>query len=167
MQPCPEQQDFRAHQCLAYDDVPYDGALFKWTPHYDDSEPCALTCRLVGLLLWYAMTAEPQPSEQNNLPCLRLFQFADGKVVVCIRNINYAFNKRSGMVALWNETTERKQNIILCKSNHSLLKQIISLHILFVILLLLFSLFCFIFIKIKYPVLFLVGCLQIHFLGFA
>ncbi|XP_052864156.1 protein madd-4 [Anopheles cruzii] len=45
MQPCPEQQDFRAHQCSAYDDVPYDGALLKWTPHYDYSEPCALTCR--------------------------------------------------------------------------------------------------------------------------
>ncbi|XP_058819345.1 protein madd-4 isoform X1 [Topomyia yanbarensis] len=45
MQPCPEQQDFRAHQCAAYDDVPYDGALLKWTPHYDYSEPCALTCR--------------------------------------------------------------------------------------------------------------------------
>ncbi|EDS28373.1 papilin [Culex quinquefasciatus] len=45
MQPCPELQDFRAHQCAAYDDVPYDGALLKWTPHYDYSEPCALTCR--------------------------------------------------------------------------------------------------------------------------
>ncbi|XP_055685140.1 protein madd-4 isoform X4 [Lutzomyia longipalpis] len=45
MQPCPETQDFRAHQCAAYDDVPYDGSLFKWTPHYDYTEPCALTCR--------------------------------------------------------------------------------------------------------------------------
>ncbi|XP_037909605.1 ADAMTS-like protein 1 isoform X2 [Hermetia illucens] len=45
MQPCPESQDFRAHQCMAYDDVPYDGTLFKWTPHYDYLEPCALTCR--------------------------------------------------------------------------------------------------------------------------
>lgn len=44
-QPCPEAQDFRAHQCAAFDDVPYDGSLFKWTPHYDYSEPCALTCR--------------------------------------------------------------------------------------------------------------------------
>lgn len=45
MQPCPEQQDFRAHQCQAYDDVPYDGTLYRWTPHYDYLEPCALTCR--------------------------------------------------------------------------------------------------------------------------
>lgn len=44
-QACPEQQDFRAQQCAAYNDVPYDGALFKWAPHYDYSEPCALTCR--------------------------------------------------------------------------------------------------------------------------
>ncbi|XP_023158560.1 ADAMTS-like protein 1 isoform X2 [Ceratitis capitata] len=45
MQPCPEQQDFRAHQCAAYNDVPYDGTLYTWTPHYDYVEPCALTCR--------------------------------------------------------------------------------------------------------------------------
>ncbi|XP_055302393.1 protein madd-4 isoform X2 [Sitodiplosis mosellana] len=45
MQPCPEAQDFRAHQCAAFDDIPYDGSLFRWTPHYDYSEPCALTCR--------------------------------------------------------------------------------------------------------------------------
>ncbi|XP_037958432.1 protein madd-4 isoform X2 [Teleopsis dalmanni] len=45
MQPCPDQQDFRAHQCAAYNDVPYDGTLYKWTPHYDYIEPCALTCR--------------------------------------------------------------------------------------------------------------------------
>ena len=45
MQACPDQQDFRAQQCAAYNDVPYDGALFNWTPHYDYAEPCALTCR--------------------------------------------------------------------------------------------------------------------------
>ncbi|XP_055381952.1 protein madd-4 [Condylostylus longicornis] len=45
MQPCPEQQDFRALQCLAFNDVPYDGVLYKWTPHYDYSEPCSLFCR--------------------------------------------------------------------------------------------------------------------------
>ncbi|XP_031629319.1 protein madd-4 isoform X3 [Contarinia nasturtii] len=45
MQPCPEAQDFRAHQCAAFDETPYDGSLFKWTPHYIESEPCALTCR--------------------------------------------------------------------------------------------------------------------------
>ncbi|XP_055914951.1 protein madd-4-like [Eupeodes corollae] len=45
MQPCPEQQDFRAHQCAAYNDVPYDGTLYMWTTHYDYMDPCALTCR--------------------------------------------------------------------------------------------------------------------------
>lgn len=45
MQACPDQQDFRAQQCAAFNDVPYDGALFVWKPHYDYSEPCALTCR--------------------------------------------------------------------------------------------------------------------------
>jgi hypothetical protein len=49
MQPCPEVQDFRAQQCSAYDDVPYDGALFKWSPHYDYAEPCAVTCRFVHI----------------------------------------------------------------------------------------------------------------------
>ncbi|XP_055685146.1 protein madd-4 isoform X8 [Lutzomyia longipalpis] len=50
MQPCPETQDFRAHQCAAYDDVPYDGSLFKWTPHYDYTEPCALTCSVLAVI---------------------------------------------------------------------------------------------------------------------
>lgn len=45
MQACPDQQDFRAQQCIAFNEVPYDGALFIWSPHYDYSEPCALTCR--------------------------------------------------------------------------------------------------------------------------
>lgn len=45
MQICPEQQDFRALQCSAYNEVPYDGALLNWEPHYDYSEPCALACR--------------------------------------------------------------------------------------------------------------------------
>lgn len=47
MQACPDQQDFRAQQCAAFNDVPYDGAMFVWTPHYDDAEPCALLCRQV------------------------------------------------------------------------------------------------------------------------
>nr|XP_013103894.1 unnamed protein product [Stomoxys calcitrans] len=45
MQPCPDKIDFRAQQCSANNDVPYDGTLYKWTPHYDYVEPCALTCR--------------------------------------------------------------------------------------------------------------------------
>uniref|UniRef100_A0A182TWM9 ADAMTS cysteine-rich domain-containing protein n=1 Tax=Anopheles melas TaxID=34690 RepID=A0A182TWM9_9DIPT len=63
MQPCPEQQDFRAHQCSAYDDVPYDGALLKWTPHYDYSEPCALTCRTLASTWHVAYTADHHKSD--------------------------------------------------------------------------------------------------------
>lgn len=51
MQACPDQQDFRAQQCAAFNDVPYDGAMFSWTPHYDDAEPCALLCRQVKLMI--------------------------------------------------------------------------------------------------------------------
>lgn len=45
LQPCPESGDFREQQCSAYNEVPYEGTLLLWTPHHDDSEPCALTCR--------------------------------------------------------------------------------------------------------------------------
>lgn len=45
LQPCADIQDFRAHQCAAYNQVPYEGALLTWTPHYEETEPCALTCR--------------------------------------------------------------------------------------------------------------------------
>lgn len=45
MQPCPESREFRDSQCSAFDSIPYEGTLFHWAPHYDDSEPCALTCR--------------------------------------------------------------------------------------------------------------------------
>lgn len=62
MQPCPDQQDFRARQCVAYNDVPYDGTLYKWTPHYDYVEPCALTCRYVQsfyLYIYFAIFSHP------------------------------------------------------------------------------------------------------------
>lgn len=31
-------------QCSAFNQVPYDGILYKWYPHYDDDNPCTLTC---------------------------------------------------------------------------------------------------------------------------
>ncbi|KAJ9598781.1 hypothetical protein L9F63_026684, partial [Diploptera punctata] len=37
--------EFREQQCAAYNDVPYEGALLIWSPHYDESDSCALTCR--------------------------------------------------------------------------------------------------------------------------
>ncbi|XP_068083512.1 protein madd-4 [Anabrus simplex] len=45
MQPCPEEGDFRLQQCAAFNSVPYEGQLLSWTPHHEESEPCALTCR--------------------------------------------------------------------------------------------------------------------------
>lgn len=45
LQPCPESREFREDQCASYDDIPYENQLFRWSPHYDDNEPCALTCR--------------------------------------------------------------------------------------------------------------------------
>ncbi|XP_017781634.1 PREDICTED: ADAMTS-like protein 1 isoform X2 [Nicrophorus vespilloides] len=45
MQPCPESHEFREDQCSAYDTSPYEGTRYTWTPHYDDVDPCALTCR--------------------------------------------------------------------------------------------------------------------------
>ncbi|KAF4520754.1 hypothetical protein B566_EDAN007383, partial [Ephemera danica] len=42
--PCPDPSDFREQQCLAYNEVPYNGALLSWSPHQDDADPCALTC---------------------------------------------------------------------------------------------------------------------------
>lgn len=44
-QPCPESREFREDQCTAYNTIPYEGSLFKWVPHYDDIEPCALICK--------------------------------------------------------------------------------------------------------------------------
>ncbi|GLH06201.1 uncharacterized protein GBIM_11691, partial [Gryllus bimaculatus] len=45
MQPCPESGDFRLQQCAAFNELPYEGQLLAWTPHHEESEPCALTCR--------------------------------------------------------------------------------------------------------------------------
>ncbi|ERL85531.1 hypothetical protein D910_02950 [Dendroctonus ponderosae] len=45
-QPCPDTlQDFRDEQCAAFDKVPYEGALYRWQPFYNDDDPCALTCK--------------------------------------------------------------------------------------------------------------------------
>ncbi|XP_071450701.1 protein madd-4-like isoform X3 [Hetaerina americana] len=45
MQPCPESRDFREQQCEASNETPRDGLYYKWLPHHDESEPCALICR--------------------------------------------------------------------------------------------------------------------------
>lgn len=45
MQPCPEIHEFREVQCAGFNSQPYEGIHYNWLPHYDDVEPCALTCR--------------------------------------------------------------------------------------------------------------------------
>ncbi|XP_050432686.1 ADAMTS-like protein 1 isoform X2 [Adelges cooleyi] len=44
MEPCPDGTDFRAAQCSAYNDQPYDGELVEWHPYYDEESPCTLMC---------------------------------------------------------------------------------------------------------------------------
>lgn len=43
-QPCPDRLDFRAVQCSAYNDQPYDGETVEWHPYYDEESPCTLMC---------------------------------------------------------------------------------------------------------------------------
>lgn len=43
-QPCPDGLDFRAVQCTAYNDQPYDGETVEWSPYYDEESPCTLMC---------------------------------------------------------------------------------------------------------------------------
>lgn len=43
-QPCPDGLDFRAVQCSAYNDQPYDGETVEWHPYYDEESPCTLMC---------------------------------------------------------------------------------------------------------------------------
>lgn len=45
VQPCSDSSDFREQQCSAYNDVPYEGQLFKWGVHHDEMEPCSLSCK--------------------------------------------------------------------------------------------------------------------------
>ncbi|XP_039277777.1 ADAMTS-like protein 1 isoform X2 [Nilaparvata lugens] len=44
MQPCPDVVDFREHQCSSYNEIPYNDQMLFWKPHYNDGNPCALTC---------------------------------------------------------------------------------------------------------------------------
>ncbi|XP_037934525.1 A disintegrin and metalloproteinase with thrombospondin motifs 12 [Teleopsis dalmanni] len=42
---CPiGEQGFRAKQCANYDDIPYQGAIYKWQPFFDKKSPCKLFC---------------------------------------------------------------------------------------------------------------------------
>uniref|UniRef100_A0A034VFX3 A disintegrin and metalloproteinase with thrombospondin motifs 12 n=1 Tax=Bactrocera dorsalis TaxID=27457 RepID=A0A034VFX3_BACDO len=44
-QPCPVGEvSFRAHQCSNYDNVYYQGSIYKWLPFFDNKNPCKLLC---------------------------------------------------------------------------------------------------------------------------
>lgn len=81
--------------------MPYEGSLYEWFPHHDDSEPCALTCK-----------GRPVSSDENLIgePILVIARLADkvedgtrcregsldmcigGKCQVCSSLIQYATN---------------------------------------------------------------------------
>ncbi|GLV43482.1 no long nerve cord [Carabus blaptoides fortunei] len=67
MQPCPESHDFREAQCAAFNDIPYEGALFQWTPHYEDTETCALTCRGRPAVMENLISEEGLQAEEEGL----------------------------------------------------------------------------------------------------
>lgn len=54
LQPCPLSKggsvtaigvDFRAQQCLKYNEVPYQGEQISWSPEFDPEAPCTLFCK--------------------------------------------------------------------------------------------------------------------------
>ncbi|XP_045438414.1 ADAMTS-like protein 3, partial [Pipistrellus kuhlii] len=64
----PDAEDFRAQQCSAYNDVPYQGRHYEWLPRSDDAAaPCALRCRARG----QALVAELAPKVLDGTRCRR------------------------------------------------------------------------------------------------
>uniref|UniRef100_T1JMY3 ADAMTS cysteine-rich domain-containing protein n=1 Tax=Strigamia maritima TaxID=126957 RepID=T1JMY3_STRMM len=74
MQSCPEPTDFRVQQCSSYNDIPYQGRLYDWEPHYDSQEPCALSCRVVG----QSIVTQLAPKVLDGTRC------RDGSLDMCI-----------------------------------------------------------------------------------
>ncbi|XP_015837335.1 protein madd-4 isoform X3 [Tribolium castaneum] len=66
MQSCPEAHEFREVQCSAYNSIPYQGNLYEWSAHYNDSNPCALTCK-----------GKPISESSNEDPVLVVVKLAD------------------------------------------------------------------------------------------
>jgi len=59
-QSCPESGDFREEQCSAYNSVPYQDTYVRWSAHYDENEPCALTCRGSPVQEWKSRDEDAQ-----------------------------------------------------------------------------------------------------------
>lgn len=45
LQACQDSHEFRDDQCAAYNSNPYQGSLYEWSAHYDEENPCSLTCK--------------------------------------------------------------------------------------------------------------------------
>ncbi|XP_060035494.1 ADAMTS-like protein 3 isoform X2 [Erinaceus europaeus] len=74
----PDAEDFRAQQCSAYNDVPYQGRHYEWQPLPDDPKaPCALRCRARG----QSVEAELAPKVLDGTRCRA------GSLDMCISGI--------------------------------------------------------------------------------
>ncbi|KAM7285627.1 PDZ domain-containing protein 8 [Ixodes scapularis] len=82
MQPCPEHVDFRATQCSEFDQVPYRGRLYEWTPVHDASDPCSLTCQARE----FKFMAKLAPRAQDGTRCRQgaLDMCVQGKCLVAL-----------------------------------------------------------------------------------
>lgn len=54
LQDCPESEpDFRKQQCAHFNDVPFQGIRYNWTPYLRAPNPCELNCMPVGERFYY------------------------------------------------------------------------------------------------------------------
>lgn len=66
LQACEIPTDFRAEQCSAFDDVPYQGKLLKWYPYDDPTKPCSLICHGVSSRSSTLSTRDYDSSHQDD-----------------------------------------------------------------------------------------------------
>lgn len=62
--------------------MPYDGTLYKWRPHYDDDNPCSLTCRGKPTLIVDTSTSENFSDGDNSGLGQNGINQNDGELVV-------------------------------------------------------------------------------------
>ncbi|XP_073996019.1 proteoglycan-like sulfated glycoprotein papilin isoform X4 [Rhodnius prolixus] len=53
IQECPEGSDFRAEQCAAYNNIPFEGITYDWLPYTKAINKCALNCMPRGERFYY------------------------------------------------------------------------------------------------------------------
>ncbi|XP_017784218.1 PREDICTED: papilin isoform X2 [Nicrophorus vespilloides] len=52
-QDCSDNEDFRAKQCSEFDNIPFEGINYKWTPYNKAPNPCELNCMPRGEKFYY------------------------------------------------------------------------------------------------------------------